>query len=143
MNLFGNPTPKAQLLTAEAHKLHLAFAVAAAQTIHLLQPVKLNATGELVAAGAADGAHLIIGHSFHDKPEELTYADEMTVIMRGHITCRVQAGVGGLVPGPVKWASWDATNKVNVYVVAADAATTQGHCLDVAAAGAEAEIVLL
>ena len=142
MNYFGDKTSKALILTTEAHKLHLAFSAAAGATFNVTQPVKLDATGAIVPLGAADSAHLCIGNALHSTPNGATMSGEISVVMKGHMTIRAQSGAA-IVPGPVKWASYDATNKVAVYVNATDAATTQGWALEAAgAAGSELTVVL-
>lgn len=143
MNLFGDKTPKAIVLHKEMYKLGLAFSVAAGQKVGLMQPVKLAADGTITPLLAADSAHLSIGMSLHAKPADLTYADEQTVAMRGYAVCRAQAGAGGVIPGPIKWASFDEATGLNVYVQATDAATTIGHALQPASAGGDMEVVLL
>lgn len=143
MNLFGDKTPKAVVLFKEMHKFGLAFSVAAGQKVRLMQPVKFAADGTITPLLPADPAHLSIGVSLHDRPAELTYADEQTIALRGYALSRSQAGTGGVVAGPVKWAAFDEATGVNVYVQSTDGATTIGHAVSPASAGGEVNVILL
>jgi hypothetical protein len=143
MNYFGEPTPLTTTLVVEAHKMNKAFVVAAGAVINEAQPVKLDADGNITPLLAADLPHLILGHSIHNSPKGDVFTGEITITCRGHLKIRAQSG-GAIVPGPVKFASYDTVKKVNVYVQAADAATTQGHAtIKASAAGQEIEVILL
>lgn len=141
---FGDPTSPTTTLDCEVHKLHREFEVAAATTVYPLQPVKLNAAGEVVPLGAGDAAYLCIGHSIHKNPA--TYGERVTVLMKGHLHVLGKAGAAAVDAGPVKWASFDPTTGANagyhVYAAAADAATTQGWAIEAGGINGFMEIVL-
>lgn len=114
MNTFGNVTAPALFLTIEAQKLHREFEVAASTDIYAGQQVKLNATGQIVPAVAADTDMVIIGTSMHtrlaaDTSQPFPYGGHggpgmsATIIMRGYITVQVEAGAA-VVCGPVKFS---------------------------------------
>lgn len=131
LTAFGGPTKTIFLNDIESHKLHIAFIVAAGATIKKGQPVKLNATGEVVAPiGDGTDAHAIIGYSIHDGTE----GDYVTIGVRGYAVVFARAKTG-LVPGPVFYAGMDSEepNYTAYDDTLATAANMNGWALDVAA----------
>lgn len=126
MDKFGeNITRTIYLKGAEAHKLHQAFMVAAGSTVHVGQPVKLNAAGEVVPAADAEPAMNIIGYSVHKGTE----GDEVTIAMKAYALVYVKPNAA-VVAGPVQY---NGVNTVeNIYgsvAVTSSSETLMGWCI--------------
>lgn len=149
MNTYGNVTPKAIFLNIESHKLHETFTVGTGATIYPGQTVKFDATGSVVPAVAGDTTKDRIGISIHgrastDSPFPYgSPGSEVTVIMRGFVRVRAEAGAA-LVPGPVKLSGLNATTKIPQYIQSVGGDTSNdGWSISVATAiGQEIEVVL-
>jgi hypothetical protein len=127
---FGQETKSIFLNDIESHKLHIAFVAAA--TIKKGQPVKLDATGKLVAPiGDGTDAHAIIGYSIQNG----VAGDYVTIGVRGYAVVWARAKTA-ITPGPVFYAGMDSVE--TEYTAYEDtlvtAANMSGWSLDVAAA---------
>lgn len=111
-------------LNMESHKLHLAFSVdPALATPGIIegQPVKLNAAGQITPLLAADDARLAIGISIMafdvTQINSPTFRHmECTVAMRGYCVINAEVGATAVVPGPVKYAGYNATTGFHKFV---------------------------
>lgn len=132
----GNPTPQVTFLNMEMHKYHLAFTVAAA--IKAAQPVKLDSNGAIVPLLSTDENRLLVGYAIKDG----AVGEEISVAMKAFGRLTVESGADGLTPGPVKWASYNAATRRNVYVAATTEATAQALAIMGGDEGDEIEIVI-
>ncbi len=133
LNTLGSTTKSTFLKEVENHKLHQEFEVAAATTIYKGQPVKLDATGKIVPAGAAETEHTVIGYAIMNGAA----GELVTVGMRGYGIVWVES-VAAVVPGPVKYTGYNATTEYNqVDSGTVTQANAIGWALDVAAGADE------
>lgn len=129
----GEKTKSAFLKEVENHKLHQEFEVAASNTVFKGQPVKLDATGKIVPAAAAEAEHNIIGVAIMDGAE----GELVTVGMRGYAIIWAES-VAALTPGPIKYTGYNGTTEYNqVDSGTVTQANAMGWALDVASAAAE------
>lgn len=136
---FGSPTTS--IIKNEFNGLHLEFEVGATN-IKIGQPVKLDATGKVVPLAANDNQALMIGHSIHNGTGGQTPASKVTVAMKARAVVNALSNAA-LNPGPVKYASTDATTGKVKYATlgVSEEALTVGFALEVAA-GANEEILV-
>lgn len=101
-------------------------------------PVVLVGDGEKVRPfKAADTAAAILGISMHSpEPGELC-----TIIMRGYAVIFAQAGVGGVVPGPVTYGAFDSATGYDTYTIAT-IGDAIGFALDDGAVGDVVRVLL-
>jgi len=114
---FGDKT-RTVIYKKEVHKLHEAFAVADGETIHEGELVKLNAAGELIPAILGEPEINVIGYCITkalSSNEPVSVVSELAIAMRGYATILASAKEDGMVPGPVKYAAFDATNNRPFY----------------------------
>jgi hypothetical protein len=139
LNNLGTTTESAFLKEIQSHKLHQEFAVATGETVYKGMPVKLNATGEIVPAGAAEPQMNIIGYCVMDGAEETL----VTVGMRGFGIVWATSSAA-MTPGPVKYVGFDTVTGRNQHTSAAVTEDIQsGWALDVAAgAGEKVRVVI-
>lgn len=127
----GNPTVNKGFLKSESHKLHQAFTVAAATTIYKAQPVKLNATGEVVPAAADEAKEVVIGFAVFGA--EAT--EEVTVVMKSASIAYYTAADAFDPTNLITYSGFDVPTEYNqVKTALATAANSLGWALDVAAA---------
>ena len=141
MNQFGTDTTGTIYLKgAESHKLHHAFSVAASSTVHVGQPVKLNAAGEVVPAAAAEDAMNIIGYSVHKG----TAGDEVTIAMKAYALIYVKPNGATLNAGPVQYNGVNTVeNQFGSVAVASAASKLMGWCLSPTSVANEKTLVAL
>lgn len=138
----GDVTKTVFMNDPEAHKLHLAFDVAAAQVVHIGDPVILNADGTIQLAGVAAVGHTIIGTSMH----EGVAGDHVTVAMKAYCVVVAEAAADAQTAGPVKLGAWNATTVRRAYAATTDGGTlgvTVGHALNGADNAGEIHVALL
>ena len=110
MNTLGDVTKSIFLNEVEAHKLHLEFEVESTKTVKVGQLVELVPATEKIQPLTGDANLAAIGISIHDSA-----AGEMaTVAMKGMAVIK-GLSAGALNAGPVKWDSYDGTEKMNVF----------------------------
>lgn len=138
MNKLGvNTTGTIFLKGAESHKLHQAFMVAENATVHVGQPVKLNAAGEVVPAVSGELNMNIIGYSVHHGTE----GDEVTVAMKAYALIYVKPKAA-VVAGPVKYDGVNtAENTFGSVTAAADGTTLMGWCISPTTVANESTLV--
>lgn len=124
----GNKTKNNGFLKVESHKLMNSFEAGAA--IKKAQPVKLNATGQVVPAAAEEALINIIGYAVFDAAED----EQATVVMRASSIAFVQATVAITPDQLVTYNGYDTTTEYNRVKLANAAATNQiGWVLEPAA----------
>lgn len=126
----GQQTKTIFLNEAESHKLHLAFTVAAGQTVKKGQPVKLNNAGEILTP-ALDGSenHLIIGYSIMNTAA----GEECTIAMRAYaVVFAVSAASQNA--GPVSFNGFGTDTDYTKYGAESTPAEVGGWALDSATA---------
>lgn len=124
--IFGDPTVR--IIETEPIGLHKGFTVGAAD-VKIGQPVKLDATGKVVALAANDNAALYIGNCVQSKK----VSEQVTVAMVARLVVNALSSAA-LNPGPVKYNGMDATtNKAKYTTLAAtEEPLTVGWALTVA-----------
>lgn len=132
LTAFGGVSKTIFINEIESHKLHLAFEVAAEQTIKRGQPAKLDADGNAVPmAGDGSDAHQLVGYSIHN-------GKAGSIITLGVVGFAVVFAMAktALVPGPVMYVGQNATDTdySDYEDTGATAATMNGIALDVASA---------
>ncbi len=92
-------------------------------------PIKMAADGKAIPFAAGDDVNLLIGTSIHERVagEFVTVATRFRAIQ----FCISDAAV---VPGPVEFGGYNATEKYQIYATSTGAAKTIGYSLDAAAA---------
>lgn len=137
LSTLGSKT-KNIVLNSEEDKLSLEFAVAAANTVKIGQPVKLNAAGEVLPWAKADGVHTLIGFAISDAAA----AELVTIRTKGFMVV-FAISLGALNCVPVTYNSFDSATDIGGttgYMVVeglgtggSDTTQHMGWCLDVAA----------
>ena len=138
-NNLGTEGKSVFLKEIENHKLHQEFEVNVGQSIKRGQPVVLAGSAELVnPAGTAEANINIIGYAVHNGEA----GELVTVGMRAYAIIWAEAK-SAMVPGPVKYDSYNGTTEKNVSEDGAVAADHTGWVLDDAAApGDEVRVAL-
>lgn len=106
MNILGNQTRSVFLKEAQSHKLHQEFTVATGNSVKHGQPVKLNASGDIVPAGASEAQQNIIGFSVHTAQA----GEEATIAMKGYGIVYARANADSQVAGPVAYKGMSAVS---------------------------------
>jgi len=132
LTAFGGKSKTIFLNEAESHKLHLAFSVAAGQTVKRGQPMKMAADGTITPlVGDGTDAHKIVGYSIHNG----VAGDEVTLACKGFAVVFATAETA-LTPGPVWYSGQDSVDAdYSMYDdTAATAANMNGIAIDAATA---------
>lgn len=125
----GTPTVNKGFLKTEEEALTESFVVAASNTIYEGMPVKLDATGKLVA-GAADGGDtpaFIIGYALFGG----TAGEEVTVLMKAKAILYVQTDAAINPTEDVEYDGFDTNTGYNI-VSKTTVTNSVGKLLDVA-----------
>jgi len=140
LTAMGGQTKTIFLNEAESHKLHLAFTVAAGQTVKRGQPVILNADGDILPPGTLDGTlnPQIIGYSVHNAAA----GEEATIAMRGYCVVFAVAAAAQNA-GLVSYNGLGTDTDYTKYAAEATAAESNGWSLDKATAAQEMIRVVL
>ena len=130
-------TPKTPIFKSESHKLHDAYEVKAGNSVKTGQPVKLDPTGTIVPAGAAETNVNIIGIAIMDGAA----GDTVTVMTKGYaiIWCEAE---GAVVAGPVKTGTGMGTTYLQVTDDTVGDANAFGWCLDAVADTMECRVLI-
>jgi hypothetical protein len=107
----------------EAHKLHIEFEVAAAQSVYKADPVVLATNGKVQAAASGDSVYKLLGVSIHDGGA----GDRVTISMKGYCVVNAEAAAASFDAGSCKLGAWNATTGLREYAAvtgADDAAKT-------------------
>jgi len=113
---FGDKT-LSKVYKKEVHKLHNAFMVKSGEEVYKGQPVKLNTDGTISPLASGDAPYVCIGYVIDDPKgfnAPVSVADERTVAMKAFAVVNAKVKEDGQVPGPVKFDSFDATDKLTI-----------------------------
>lgn len=123
----------------EAHKLHMSFVVAAGQTVHIGDPVILNANGTIQAAGVAALRITVLGIAIDDG----IAGDRVTIAMKAFCAVVAEATADALTAGPVELAAWNAVTVRREYATTVDVTKYAGWVLNALANNGDEILVVL
>jgi hypothetical protein len=136
----GKKTNNTGFLKVESHKLMNSFEVAASNSVKKGQPVKFNATGEVLPAAAEQALTLIIGYALFDAEA----GEQATIVMRASSIVFMQASVALNPTELITYNGFDATTGYNrVKKENATAANQIGWALEVASNAGDIILVAL